>query len=708
MAGPQTIWGIDIGRCALKALKLRTASDDKVELLAQDYIEHAQILSQPDADRDELISNALEKFLSRNDLSKDQVVVSVPGQHTLSRFTKLPPVAANKIPDIVRYEADQQIPFDMDEVIWDYQTFEREDLPDVEVGIFAMKRELIREHLLHYEQASIEPVLVQAAPLAVYNAAHCDGMLSDGTTILLDIGADNTDLIIATPESLWTRTIAIAGNSFTEALVKSFRLSFSKAESLKRTAGSSKYARQVFQAMRPIFADLVQELQRSIGFYSSTHRDAEFTKVVGMGNAMKLPGLQKYLQQNLGLPVERPEKFARIVESSASADPQFVDQLLSFAVPYGLALQGLGLEKVATNLLPAELAKQAVWRKKKPTFAAAAACLLIAGGLIWFRQFSDLEALASSGAGADSVSVRVESDPDASISERVELPNRILASGPSGTLSPRAAAEHILQAGRAMKSALGALSGQGQQELDWAGGLIELQHNKTLVPRIIQLIHESVPRAEGALGAAAGNAQLRESLATDPTPREERTQVFISKCSIVWEPDVNVMNDWPFNKIDAAAEDVILIQDDPDAEQPGFFVRIFCETPNENGSEFLYDTFMKNLKTNGRRPEQGFYVNRVFLVDGQQVGAAEGVPSGAPTARRSGGGGSRRSTADHRGPRGRAGRAAASAAPVDVEFDPLLAQALDPLTGEPIADDWRFEVVMDIILEDLSDEEQED
>src|SRR3989304_7227191 len=158
MAGTQAVWGIDVGRCALRAFKPRVAADGKVEVVAHDYIEHAKILSQPDADRSELIRAALEKFLSRNDISKDFVVVSVPGQHTLARFTKLPPVAPKRIPDIVRYEADQQIPFDMDEVIWDYQTFAQEGLPDIEVGIFAMKRELIREHLLDFEQAAIEPI----------------------------------------------------------------------------------------------------------------------------------------------------------------------------------------------------------------------------------------------------------------------------------------------------------------------------------------------------------------------------------------------------------------------------------------------------------------------------------------------------------------------------------------------------------------------
>ena len=148
MASTQAVWGIDVGRCALKAIKLRSAADGKVEVLGHDYVAHESILSEPGVNRQELISAALEKFLSRNDITKDQVVVSVPGQHTLARFTKLPPVAPKRIPDIVRYEADQQIPFDMDEVIWDYQIFEQEGVPDVEVGIFAMKRERLSSRAL--------------------------------------------------------------------------------------------------------------------------------------------------------------------------------------------------------------------------------------------------------------------------------------------------------------------------------------------------------------------------------------------------------------------------------------------------------------------------------------------------------------------------------------------------------------------------------
>ena len=116
------VWGIDIGQCALKALRCRAHDDaDKVVADAFDYIEYPKILSQPGSDPAELIGDALKQFLSRNSVLGDRVAISVSGQAGLARFIKLPPVEAKKIPDIVRYEARQQIPFDLNDVIWDYQ-----------------------------------------------------------------------------------------------------------------------------------------------------------------------------------------------------------------------------------------------------------------------------------------------------------------------------------------------------------------------------------------------------------------------------------------------------------------------------------------------------------------------------------------------------------------------------------------------------------
>src|SRR5437879_8423817 len=120
MAIKPGVWGIDLGQCALKAIRLQEV-DGELTATAFDYVEHPKILSQPDADPDQLTREALEKFLSRNSLKGDLVAISVPGQSGLARFVKLPPVEEKKIIDIVRFEANQQIPFPLDEVVWDFQ-----------------------------------------------------------------------------------------------------------------------------------------------------------------------------------------------------------------------------------------------------------------------------------------------------------------------------------------------------------------------------------------------------------------------------------------------------------------------------------------------------------------------------------------------------------------------------------------------------------
>ncbi len=134
----------------------------------------------------------------------------------------------------------------------------------------------------------------------------------------------------------------IGGNHFTRALTKELKLTFAKAEHLKRNATKAQDPRAVFTAMRGIFNDFSSEVSRSIGFYSSVNRNAKIVKIVGLGNGFKLPGLQKFLQQNLNQDVERLESFPKLVGDEVLTAPQFQENLASFPVAYGLAVQGLG------------------------------------------------------------------------------------------------------------------------------------------------------------------------------------------------------------------------------------------------------------------------------------------------------------------------------------------------------------------------------
>jgi type IV pilus assembly protein PilM len=380
MGNPRSAWGIDIGNRALKAVKLVRDGSGALKVDDFEVIEHETPLSSAGDNRDSLIQTALATFVQHKPSKGAVVGVSVSGSSSLARFIKLPPVEEKKIPDIVRFEAIQQIPFPLDDVEWSYQLFRTEGSPDVEVGIFAMRKELINHHLKVFTDVGLNVNVVQLNPLAVYNAMQYDQRI-DGATMIIDLGSENTDLIIADGQSIWLRSIPVGGKSFTEVLVKQFKLNFAKAEELKRTAATSKYAKQIFQAMRPVFADLVAEIQRSIGFYASVHRDSRLKKVLALGGTFRLPGLQKYIQQNLNLEVARIDHFQAGAPAEGKARATFDDNLLSMASAYGLAIQAMGDSQITSSLLPAHIRREKMWKDKAPIFASAAACCVVAAGL---------------------------------------------------------------------------------------------------------------------------------------------------------------------------------------------------------------------------------------------------------------------------------------------------------------------------------------
>src|SRR5580765_3215890 len=219
---PTGVWGIDLGQCALKALRVEVI-DGQVTATAFDYVEHPKILSQPDADPDQLTREALEKFLSRNTLKGDLVSISVPGQSGLARFVKLPPVEEKKIGDIVKFEAKQQIPFPLDEVVWDFQKISGGEAIDgfaleTEIGLFAMKRDVIARYMGYFTGTKVEVHTVQMSPLALVNFATYEILKKGGPApaegtgedevpedapkgkkrcvVVMDIGTDASNLII--------------------------------------------------------------------------------------------------------------------------------------------------------------------------------------------------------------------------------------------------------------------------------------------------------------------------------------------------------------------------------------------------------------------------------------------------------------------------------------------------------------------------------
>lgn len=711
MATARAVWGIEIGQCALKALKLRPADDGKVELVAFDVIEHAKLLSQPDADPDELIKAALEKFVSRNEIKGDQFVIGVPGQQTFSRFCKLPPVEEKKIPDIVKFEASQQIPFDMADVVWDYEVFRSKDAPDIEVGIFAMRNDLVQKQIDFLQAVGIAPMAIQTIPAALYNFCRFERPSTGAgkaATVIIDVGAQKTDLVVVEPNSAWSRNIPLGGNNFTDALVKAFKLSFAKAEALKRSAAESKYARQVFQAMRPVFADLVAEIQRSLGFYSSTHRDVELQQVLACGNAFRLPGLKKYVENNLTIPggVEELAKFERMLTSSTVNAPQFTENILSFGPAFGLAIQGLGESVISSNLLPPRLARMALWRRKQPYFLLAAAVFGGVSVLPWVRSGIDAGALAAYASEGDR------------------------------------ARTIVLQAANYKKEYDQAATDTGGKQAQ-IERLLEIQEKqKGLVPSIFAALHEMIPGMPPEFERAGSPEAIRKLIESNPAKyrRTARKQVIVEAIKI--KPSANIDNEErvtlasSFSAGDAYAggggrfggegvagdsfgggrfgrggmpmPEASGDSGSAGAGEPGFYVHIsgrmlYGENPTE-AITFLTKELFPNVLKIGRRPGQGWYipdtdpkspdqqgksnlyVSRVIKVAPETAGAAASPLQqfgGRSTGRFVGGDDVVAGGFDP----------TAGAVP-----DPLQDRNKDPLTGEDMTSDWKFDLQFKIKL----------
>lgn len=397
---PDAIWAVDLGNTSLKALHL-VAVGDVVQVIGFDHIPHNKILSSSGisaAERDELIAITLRQFVQRNDVSYDPLIVSVPSQNSFARFVTLPPVEQKKLPEIVKFEAAQQIPFDMSEVQWDYVMMTDPDAAEQKVGIFAIKNEIVEAAIEHFEREELPVNYVQMTPMALYNSLLHDRpelVRSDSqATVIVNVGADSTDLVVCTESGVWQRCIMMGGNTFTQAIAETFKLSFEKAEKLKRTAPMSKYARQIFQAMRPVFTDWAGEVQRSLGFYTNSNPNVKLKRVVAMGGGTRLRGLLKYLQQTLQIPVEKPEAFKRLALAQGLSTAKFHENVADFGVVYGLGLQGLGMARIESNLLPKSVARSMAWASKNKYFIGAAVLLLVTSLLCFARVGIDKVALA--------------------------------------------------------------------------------------------------------------------------------------------------------------------------------------------------------------------------------------------------------------------------------------------------------------------------
>jgi type IV pilus assembly protein PilM len=386
------VWGIDVSKSSVKVVRLEGDTLTQSGVFPYDSAGSGEA-----GEIDAQIKATLTQIKATYKISSEPVIFSLPSHSTFNRLIKLPPVEEGKIPEIVKYEAQSQIPFNIDEVIWDYQYVEREYGPgeEKEVILFAIKRDIVEQFLGNIAELKFNTEAVQFAPVALFNFLLRDQEVK-GATVALDMGGDNTDLIVIDGTKFWVRNLPITGNDITKALQKAFNIPFEEAEKLKLKAGQSQQAQKIFNAVQPILRDLVNEINRSMGYYKSISKTSKFDQIILLGNSTKTLNFQKFVSQSLQLPAIRLQKLSTIAVGGNVDPGELNENLATIGTAIGLALQGIEPTTNRVNLLPEQYRQKKQLKRKQPFVIATAAALYLLVGLGWYKQDTEVDKLKSS------------------------------------------------------------------------------------------------------------------------------------------------------------------------------------------------------------------------------------------------------------------------------------------------------------------------
>lgn len=367
-------WGLDIGQTAIRLVRVQRG---KGGARVVDFGIAPLDAKPDDEDRDEKVAEALEELVAEKGVGRRPVFVSVAGPSTFFRDFPLPAISSGKLSEIVSYEARQAIPYHLEEVLWDFHHHMPEDEgSEILISLVCCRRDIVASLMETLEELRLNVYGIQVGPVALANFLAYD-QPPEGTALVLDAGARATDFLIMTEGNFWLRSISSGGNELTKVLASKFNLPWEEAEQLKKKMGGSKQADRVFQVVAPVLRSVTGEIQRSLGYYKSLYRGIRIEKVICAGNTFLLPGVTKFLADDVGLPATGVQD-AQVLEFDGDADEEaFNQKRQELGVATGLALQAVGEGYVDTNLLPPEVQRQHTIRAKQP-YAVVIALLLMA------------------------------------------------------------------------------------------------------------------------------------------------------------------------------------------------------------------------------------------------------------------------------------------------------------------------------------------
>ncbi|MEQ1860032.1 MAG: Amuc_1101 family PilM-like pilus complex protein [Chthoniobacteraceae bacterium] len=334
-----------------------------------------------------------------------KVNYAVSAQSVFTRFVKLPSVGEEQVDQIVGFEAQQNVPFPIDEVVWDYQLVDQGNASEVEVVLVAIKSDLLDEINDAVEGGGLKTEVVDVSPMALYNAFRYNYSELDGCSLIVDIGARTTNLIFVEPRKVFSRSIPIGGSKITEAIAKDFNESFAEAEERKRSGAFVSLGgtyedpddpdlARVSKIIRNTMTRLHAEISRSISFYRAQQKGAAPLRVFLCGGTVTLPYMREFFHEKLQLPVEFFNPLRNVAVGPNLNPEEIGHRAHTLGEMVGLALRGAMDCPMALNLRPASVVRRQRAVAQVPYFALAGLCLwlIIAGFWLYYEKAADATA----------------------------------------------------------------------------------------------------------------------------------------------------------------------------------------------------------------------------------------------------------------------------------------------------------------------------